>query len=76
MTKTTCTVEKYDCGNGYIVEVLGLEVKDGYKEFWIQNKDYGVKMLMFGATVSDDEVERMIEANLEENIEDYQLFAL
>lgn len=72
MKKTICTVAKYDCGNGYFVEVLGLEVKDGYKEFWIQNKDYGVKRLMFGVTIPDDEVERVIEANIDEHIEDYQ----
>lgn len=72
MNKTTCTVTKYDCGNGYFVEVLGLEIKDGYKEFWIQNREYGVKMLMFGMTIPDDEVESMIEANIEEHIAEYQ----
>lgn len=72
MNKTTCTVTKYDCGNGYFVEVSGSEEENGYKEFWLYNQDYSIKRLMFGLTIPDDEVERMIEANLEEHIEDYQ----
>lgn len=72
MNKTTCTVTKYDCGNGYFVEVFDGGIENGFKEFWIYNEIYSIKRLMFGLTIPDDEVERVIEANLEEHIEDYQ----
>lgn len=72
MKKTTCTVTKYDCGNGYFVEVSGNEEENGYKEFWLYNQDYSIKRFMFGLRVSAGEVENMIESNIEEHIAEYQ----
>ena len=45
MKKYPKNVMVYEFSNGYIIEV---DKKDDCTEFYISNKDYGVKSLMFG----------------------------
>lgn len=72
MKKATYTVSKYDCENGYFVEVSESESMTGWKDFYIYKKDYSVKLFMFGIAVSEDDIESIIESNLDDYIEIYE----
>ena len=72
MTKTNYTVTKYDCSNDYFVEVSNSESMTGWKDFYIYKKDYSVKVFMFGIAVSEEDIESIIEANIDDYVAIYE----
>ena len=69
------TVYKLDQNyNGFIVEICNSIKKEtpDFKEFWLYHENYGIKSLMFGCNVIDDDIVDMIKYNIDHHIEIYQ----
>lgn len=58
---------KYD----FIVEVIK-DYKDNISEFWLYNKDYGIKMFMYGIECDEKEYEQFIFSDIDCYIKGYK----
>lgn len=63
-----CKIYKIEYKNKFIIEI---DITENDKfEFWIYNKNYGIKMLMFGINFYENHINEIIEI-LERNINIY-----
>lgn len=63
-----CKIYRMEYKNKFIIEIDTTE-NDKF-EFWIFNKNYGIKMLMFGINIYENHINEIIEI-LERNINNY-----
>ena len=67
MQEKTILIYKYR--DNFQVEIEENE----FIEFWLYNTNYGIKMFMFGIQCKREEYIELIESNIEEYIESYQV---
>lgn len=68
----TKNIETYKYKDDYYIDIQPMQ---GYREAWIYNTNYGVKMLMFGSAAGDitkEKFENLVFDRAEEYIELYQ----
>lgn len=77
MKKILELVRVYELENnykGFIVEVLNKTKNESpdFKEFWLYHENYGIKSLMFGCNVKENDIIDMIKYNINSHIELYK----
>ena len=70
MVKLRTYCERYDCGDGFYIDVIR---QDKICEAWIGHADYGVKSLLYSVyDFSTDEAVRLVTYRLDEFKEQYK----
>ncbi len=73
MKKTNIKTETYKAGN-WRIDIVETHDKWNTIEAWLYYKNYGIKDLMFGASLNNDSKEHfleLVEVNLEDYVDDY-----
>lgn len=65
------TILVYEIKCNFIVEVIK-DDKDNTSEFWLSNKYYGIKMLMYGLRCDEKDYEELIFSDINSYIKDYK----
>ena len=75
MKKTTYTVTRFDIKDEFYVEVTPSDADEGFIDFILGNKEYGIKELMYGVAIKDIlsvEWEHLIDETVDAYIEKYK----